>query len=358
MMADPMTPPVLWTPPDSLLQRCQLGAYRRERGFDTYDELWRWSVESLEDFWASIWDRYGVGERGSTVLASRDMPGAQWFPGTLLNYAEHAFRDKADGALAIVAGGESREDEQWTWGELREQTRRIAAGLRRLGVTKGDRVAAYLPNIPEATAAFLATASLGAVWSSCSPDFGARSVIDRFAQIEPKVLLAVDGYRYNGRDFDRGEVVAGIHSKVGGELVKLGYRDGSGWADGFLGDDELTFERVPFDHPLWVLYSSGTTGLPKAIVQGQGGILLEHLKKLHLHVNLQAGDRFFWYTTTGWMMWNFLVSGLLTDGAIVLYDGSPGHPDMGVLWDLAESAGVTCFGTSASYIASCMKAEV
>ena len=269
----------------------------------------------------------------------RTMPGASWFPGAQLNYAEHAFRGKDDGALAIVHASELREQAELTWGELREQVRGIAAGLRALGVERGDRVAAYMPNIPEAIAAFLATASLGAVWSSCSPDFGARSVIDRFAQIEPKVLLAVDGYRYNGRDFDRADVVAGIHEEVGGTLVRLGYLDGSGWQEGFLGDDELSFERVPFDHPLWVLYSSGTTGLPKAIVQGQGGILLEHLKKLHLHVDLQAGDRLFWFTTTGWMMWNFLVSGLLTDGAIVLYDGSPGHPDMGVLWDLAESRG-------------------
>ena len=196
------------------------------------------------------------------------------------------------------------------------------------------------------------------MWSSCSPDFGARSVIDRFAQIEPKVLLAVDGYRYNGRDFDRREVVDGIAAEVGGRLVRLGYLDGSGWEDGFEQPGDLAFERVPFDHPLWVLYSSGTTGLPKAIVQGQGGILLEHLKKLHLHVDAQAGDRVFWFTTTGWMMWNFLVSGLLTEAAIVLYDGSPGQPDMNVLWDLADRAGITCFGTSAAYIAACMKAEV
>jgi acetoacetyl-CoA synthetase len=183
-------------------------------------------------------------------------------------------------------------------------------------------------------------------------------VIDRFAQIEPKVLLAVDGYRYNGRDFDRTDTVRGIHEEVGGRLVRLGYLDGSGWEPGFEQPGELTFERVPFDHPLWVLYSSGTTGLPKAIVHGQGGILLEHLKKLHLHVDAQAGDRIFWFTTTGWMMWNFIVSGLLTDAAIVLYDGSPGHPDMGVLWDLAERAQITCFGTSAAYIAACMKAGV
>src|SRR3954452_23118069 len=243
MMADPMTPPVLWTPPDSLLQRCELGAYRRERGFDTFDELWRWSTENLEDFWASIWDRYGVGERGAAVLASRGMPGAQWFPGTLVNYAEHAFRGKS--GLAMIAGGEDREDVEWNWDELAELAARIAVGLRELGVGRGDRVAAYMPNIPATVAAFLATASVGAVWSSCSPDFGARSVIDRFAQIQPKVLLAVDGYRYNGRDFDRRETVERIAAETGGEVVTLGYLEGTGWPDEPSG--ELAFERLPFD---------------------------------------------------------------------------------------------------------------
>jgi acetoacetyl-CoA synthetase len=362
-----MPPPVLWTPPDSLRQRCALGAFRRERGFDDYDALWRWSVADLDGFWGALWDRFGVGERGGTVLASGEMPGAQWFPGTQLNYAEHAFRDKDDRALAIVAGGESRADEEWTWGELHEQTRRIAAGLRRLGVTKGDRVAAYLPNIPETAAAFLATASLGAIWSSCSPDFGARSVIDRFAQIEPKVLLTVDGYRYNGRPFDRRDTVRAVRDAMPGlaHTALLRYLDPAASLDDALDWDELTrddvplqYERVPFDHPLWVLYSSGTTGLPKAIVQGQGGILLEHLKMLHLHVDAQAGDRVFWFTTTGWMMWNFIVSGLLTQATVLLYDGAPAHPDMGALWDFAARNRMTTFGTSASYIGACMKAGI
>jgi len=351
-------PTLLWEPPAGMFQRALMSRFMRERGFETYDELWRWSVEDLEGFWASIWDFFGVEGGYERVLASAEMPGAEWFPGAQVNYAEHVFRGKDPDALAIVHASELREQAELTWGELRAQAARIAAGLRALGVERGDRVAAYMPNIPEAVAAFLATASLGAVWSSCSPDFGARSVIDRFAQIEPKVLLTVDGYRYNGRDFDRRETVDGITAEVGGRVVRLGYLDGSGWEEGFEAGGDLTFERVPFDHPLWVLYSSGTTGLPKAIVQGQGGILLEHLKKLNLHVDAQAGDRVFWFTTTGWMMWNFLVSGLLTEAAIVLYDGSPGHPDMGVLWDLADRAGVTCFGTSAAYIAACMKAGV
>ena len=221
----------------------------------------------------------------------------------------------------------------------------------------GDRVVAYMPNIPETVAAFFACASIGAVWSSCSPDFGARSVVDRFAQIEPKVLLAVDGYRYNGKDFDRRDVVAGIAEQIGGgvQVVEFGYLNGEGWPEDFRGGGPLEFEALPFDHPLWVLYSSGTTGLPKAIVHSQGGILLEHLKKLSLHLDAQHGDRVFWFTTTGWMMWNFLVGVLLTPAQIVLYDGSPGHPDLGVLWDLAEQTQMTCFGTSAAYIASCMK---
>ncbi len=344
-----------------------MGRFMRERGFESYGELWRWSTDDLDGFWAAIWDRYDVGERGDTVLASREMPGARWFPGTRVNYAEHAFRGKDNDALAIIAGGERRDDEEWTWGALREQTRRIAAGLRALGVGRGDRVAAYMPNIPETAAAFLATASLGAVWSSCSPDFGARSVIDRFAQIEPKVLLAVDGYRYNGRDFDRLDVVREVREAIprlaATVLLPYGNEDASlegalDWDDLPGGDDELTFERVAFDHPLWVLYSSGTTGLPKAIVHSQGGILLEHLKKLHLHLDAQAGDRLFWFTTTGWMMWNFIISGLLTDAAILLWDGSPGHPDMGVLWDFADRTGMTTFGTSASYIGACMKAGI
>jgi acetoacetyl-CoA synthetase len=349
-------PTLLWEPPAEMVERAVMTRYMRERGVGSYDDLWRWSVEDLEGFWGSIWEFFGVEGGYERVLASDTMPGAIWFPGAQVNYAEHLFRGKDPDAVAIVHASELREQAELTWGELREQVARIAGGLRALGVERGDRVAAYMPNIPEAVAAFLATASIGAVWSSCSPDFGARSVIDRFAQIEPKVLLAVDGYRYNGRDFDRRETVDGIHAEVGGQVVRLGYLDGSGWEDGFEAGGELTFERVPFDHPLWVLYSSGTTGLPKAIVQGQGGILLEHLKKLHLHVDAQAGDRVFWFTTTGWMMWNFVVSGLLTEAAIVLYDGSPGHPDMDVLWDLADRAGITTFGTSAAYIAACMKA--
>ena len=334
--------------------------------------LWSWSVEDVEGFWASIWDFFEVQADGGydRVLGSREMPGAEWFAGARLNYAEHVFAGKEDAEPAILHASELRELDQLSWGELRAQVAAVAAGLHELGVERGDRVVAYVPNIPEAIVAFLASASIGAVWSSCSPDFGPASVIDRFAQIEPKVLFAVDGYRYGGKDFDRrehdrraagGDAEPAPHGRP--SLPRPGARTSRSLCDAERWDEllaagqgaELDFERVPFEHPLWVLYSSGTTGLPKAIVQGQGGILLEHLKKLHLHVDAHPGDRLFWFTTTGWMMWNFLVSGLLTRAAIVLYDGSPGHPDMSVLWDLADRAGVTMFGTSASYIAACMK---
>jgi acetoacetyl-CoA synthetase len=370
----------LWEPSAESVERATMTSYMRwlasERGrsFDGYHDLWQWSVSELEEFWGSIWDFFEVeaSKPYSQVLPERVMPGADWFPGAELNYAEHIFRGKDDGGVAVLHASELRDLNELTWGELRDQVARLAAGLRGLGVGRGDRVVAYMPNLPETLAAFLATASIGAIWSSCSPDFGASSVIDRFAQIEPKVLFCVDGYRYNGKDFDRREVIADLQREMPSlqRTVVLPYLDPapdlSGLAAATLWEDllaagggaELGFEQVPFGHPLWVLYSSGTTGLPKAIVQGQGGILLEHLKKLHLHVDGQEGDRIFWFTTTGWMMWNFLVGALLTPAAIVTYDGSPGHPDMGVLWDLAARSGMTCFGTSASYVAACMKAGI
>ncbi|HET7052295.1 MAG TPA: acetoacetate--CoA ligase [Solirubrobacterales bacterium] len=373
-------PEKLWEPPAELVEQARMTEYMRwlaaDRGLelDGYDDLWRWSVDDLEGFWSSIWDFFEVKADGGydQVLGSREMPGAEWFAGTRLNYAEHLFAGKDDAETAILHASELRELGELSWGELRAQVAAAAAGLRELGVGPGDRVVAYLPNIPEAIVAFLASASIGAVWSSCSPDFGPASVIDRFAQIEPKVLFAVDGYRYGGKDFDRRETVAELQAAMPSlaRTVVLPYldpdpdlsalRDATTWGRLLAAGQgaELAFERVPFDHPLWVLYSSGTTGLPKAIVQGQGGILLEHLKKLHLHVDAHSGDRLFWFTTTGWMMWNFLVSGLLTRAAIVLYDGNPGYPDMSVLWELAAQARVTTFGTSASYIAACMKAAV
>ena len=288
--------------------------------------------------------------------------------GAELNYAEHVFAAAQPGRPAIVHRSEARGDGELSWEELRSQVARAATGLRALGVERGDRVVGYMPNAPETVVAFLAAASIGATWSSSSPDFGARSVADRFGQIEPKVLLAVDGYRYGGKAFDRSELVADLQCELPGlERTVLvpylrddagtdGLRDAMTWEELLGAEEELRFEPVPFDHPLWVLYSSGTTGPPKAIVHGHGGILLEQLKKAHLHLDVHPGDRMFWFTTTGWMMWNFLVGTLLGGATIVLFDGSPGHPDLDVLWAMAEEMGVTSFGTSASYIASCAKA--
>ena len=306
------------------------------------------------------------------VTDGAPMPETKWFEGIRLNYAEHVFRDRDPDEIAIFAAAEDLPVARVTWGELESRVAAAREGLRALGVGAGDRVVAYLPNSVETVVGFLATASLGAVWSSCSPEFGIGAVRDRFAQIEPVVLIATDRYRYGGREFDRNPEINEIAASMptlrstvvvpgpgsGGELPGTG---NAVWWDESLGrptDVPLAFDRVPFSDPLWILYSSGTTGLPKAIVQGQGGILLEHLKKMHLHLDAGPGDRIFWFTTTGWMMWNFLVSCLLTGAAIVLYDGNPGYPDMEALWDLAAETGVTCFGTSAAFISASMKAGV
>ena len=361
-------PELLWTPSPERIERANITAFARKRGLpEDYGELWQWSVDSLEEFWAAVWDEWVDADAPyERVLGRREMPGAEWFPGAQLNYAKHIFRNRDPNDLAIQHASESRPLAGWTWGELERETARIAAGLRALGVERGDRVAAFMPNIPETVAAFLACASIGAIWSSAAPEFGVRSVIDRFQQIEPKVLLAIDGYRYGGKDFDTSAKVQEIAAAMPDtQLVRFGYLDGTGWPEALLVDATLpkgsdpvgrvastAFESVPFDHPLWVLYSSGTTGLPKAIVHSQGGILLEQLKKGHLHLDAQAGDRIFWFTTTGWMMWNFLTGVLLTEASIVLYDGNPAGE---VLWDLAAEAGITTFGTSAAFIAASMK---
>ncbi|MFN8185444.1 MAG: acetoacetate--CoA ligase [Gaiellales bacterium] len=378
-MSSEQPPPILWRPTSEQAGATHLAGFvdwlESERGlrFAGYEQLWRWSVDELPAFWEAVWDYFEVRAHAPyrAVLGSRAMPGAEWFPGAELNYAEHVFRGRDPGSVAIWHSSESGPDGELTWAELRALAARIAAGLRAEGVGPGDRVVAYLPNIPEAAAALLAAASIGAVWSSCSPDFGARAVIDRFAQVEPVVLLTIDGCRYGGRTFDRLEVVRELEAAIpslrrtvvlpslGEDARARSLRRGLGWEE-FCGDGDapLEFTPVPFDHPLWILYSSGTTGLPKAIVQGQGGILLEQLKHLHLHVDAHPGDRLFWFTTTGWMMWNFLLGGLLTGAAVVLYDGSPGYPAPDALWELAERAGITCFGTSAAYLASCREARV
>jgi acetoacetyl-CoA synthetase len=359
---------LLWEPSEERARRATVTRFqewvqeKRGRQFEDYQALWHWSVQELEEFWTDVVEFFDIRLEGDEeVISGMEMPGAQWFPGARVSYAEHVFRGHDDTEVAIRHASEIRELDEWTWAELRAQTAAIAAGLRALGVTPGDRVVAYMPNIPETVAAFLACASIGAVWSSAAPEFGARSVIDRFAQVEPKVLLAIDGYRYGGKDYDRDETVERIAAEIGSleRVVRFGYLDGTGWEDGFLApDEELSFTRVAFDHPLWVLYSSGTTGLPKPIVHGQGGILIEQVKKMNLHLDAQSGDRVFWFSTTGWMMWNFLVGVLLTQASVVLFDGNPGYPSLDRLWDLAQEAGITTFGTSAAYIASCMKEEV
>jgi acetoacetyl-CoA synthetase len=342
---------LLWTPSDP--DASEMARLVRARGFSDYHEMWRWSVDDLEGFWGALWHWFEIDSPYERVLGSREMPGAEWFPGASLNYAEHLFGAARPGEVAIVHASESQPLAELTWDELADQVARCAAGLRRLGVGRGDRVAAYLPNVPEAAVAFLACASIGAVWSSCAPEFGTPTVVDRFKQIEPKVLIATDGYRYGGKDFDRRDRAAEIVAAI--PCIEHTVMVPSGWEQLLAESAELSFERVPFDHPLAVLYSSGTTGLPKAIVQGQGGILLEHLKKSRLHHDLRPGDRFFWFTTTGWMMWNLLVAGLLAGSAIVLYDG---QPDPERLWEFGAQAGMTTFGTSAGFIGASMKAGV
>jgi acetoacetyl-CoA synthetase len=374
-------PEPLWAPSAERIERSGLTRYcrwlARARGLDfgDYEALWRWSVTDLATFWASVWEYFAVGEGAAPapVLTGRHMPGVHWFPTARLNYAALALR-RRDDHPAIVAGAEDGSLRTLTYKELAQAVAAAATGLRRLGVGKGDRVVAYLPNIPETVIAFLATASIGAIWSSCAPEFGVSSVVDRFQQIEPKVLLAVPGYRYGGRWHDRGEALRAIRDRLptlratvlldrGRDARSAPLAEGRGdlltWDElGTERGEALRFEPVPFEHPLWVLYSSGTTGLPKAIVHGHGGIVLEHLKALALHLDLDERDRFFWFTTTGWMMWNFVVGGLLRGATVLLYDGSPGHPDMGALWRFAAASGMTYFGTSAAYVLACIKAGV
>jgi acetoacetyl-CoA synthetase len=369
---------LLWQPTAAQQEHTNLRRYMRwlhlTHGlqFDDYHSLWQWSVDNIEVFWASLWDYFQI--RSSTpytaVLPKRSMPGARWFAHATLNYAEHVFRNASPDRPAIMFQSETEPLAEMSWSELEQQVASIAAALRDMGVVRGDRVVAYMPNIPQAVVAFLACASLGAIWSSCSPDFGSSSVVDRFQQIEPKVLIAVDGYRYGGKVWGRQATVAELQQALPTlqHTVLIPYLDPNATADGLqnavLWPDllqqpaELTFEHVPFDHPLWILYSSGTTGLPKPIVQGQGGILMEHLKALTFHSDIRPGDRFFWFTTTGWMMWNYLVGGLLVGATILLYDGSPGFPDLHVLWQFAEKTKMTLFGTSAPYLTSCMKAGI
>jgi acetoacetyl-CoA synthetase len=365
----------LWRPSTQRVAEANITRYltwlRETRGtsFETYNDLWLWSVNSLEAFWQSIWDfgNFKSYRPYNTVLDSHRMPGAHWFAGAELNYSERVL-ERRDAAVAIMFCSELRPLASVTYQDLHQQVAAIATGLRRLGVRRGDRVAAYMPNIPETIIAFLATASLGAIWSCCSPDFGPRAVLDRFEQIEPRVLLAVDGYQYAGKAYNRLDVVkqlqAGLPSLQATVLVpylalnpnRNGIKTSINWEQ--LGDQpaQLEFEPVPFEHPLWIVYTSGTTGLPKAIVHSHGGILLEQFKAQHLQWDLGSGDRFFWFGSTAWVVWNQVVSALMHGGRIVIYDGSPLYPDVGTLWQLASDTHLTFFGVSAPFILTCMKA--
>lgn len=368
----------LWEPSETWKQQSNLMKYlhwlnkNKNMIFNQYTDLWQWSVTEIESFWESIWQYFNISHSKTYnhVLAKRKMPGTRWFNGAKLNYAEHVFRHQLDEEIAVISKSEVRPAvHMLSWKELHEQTAAAAALLMEYGVKPGDRVVGYMPNIPETIISFLACASIGAIWSCCSPDFGSATVVDRFKQIEPKLLITVDGYRYRGKDYPRISVIKELQEAIPSieHTILLPYLENNPDINGLKNTDfwdfmlqkhkcknVITFAQVEFNHPLWILYSSGTTGLPKAIVHSHGGILLEHLKQCHLQMNLKHKDRFFWYTTTGWMMWNFLISGLLTGATIVLYDGHPGFPNDDFLWALTEELGITYFGTSAAYLHSCM----
>ena len=346
----------------------------RERGltFADYQSLWQWSVDDVNAFWCALWDWAEIPSatpRGEALVGAR-MPGAQWFPGVQMNYVSQVFRHASDLRPAIIQRNEAGEQVEMSWAELQRQTAALARTLRGLGVQRGDRVAAFMPNIAQTPVAFLAVASIGAIWSACSPDMGRLAVLDRFKQIEPKVLIAVDGYRYSGKPHDRRDLVRELVRELPSiqKLVLLPNLDlgvGAGefdnalsWQDATAGDGPLQVEQLPFDHPLWIVYSSGTTGLPKPIVHSHGGIVVEHVKIATLHLDIGPEDRFHWYSSTGWIMWNLQVGGLLVGSTICIFDGNPGHPDMGALWRFVGQNRVTFFGAGAAYFMSCQKAGV
>jgi acetoacetyl-CoA synthetase len=365
----------LWTPDEARVRNARITDYQawlgRERGlgFDDYDALWQWSTTDPGAFWASLLSYFEVPHTGSPerALERREMPGAVWFPDVRLNYVEQVFRHATAARPAIVIGDETGRIDEIEWAELERRVGALARTLRDAGVGKGDRVAAYLPNRVDAVVAFLATASIGAVWSLCSTDMGVASVIDRFRQIEPKVLIATEGYRFGGKVFDRRQIVSAMRAQLPSvELfirvpcaeVPVDAGDAVDWNEATAGNAARAVERVPFDHPLWVVYSSGTTGMPKPIVHGHGGIVLEHLKLTALHNDIGPADRFHWYSSTGWIMWNCQMGGLLAGATILLYDGSPAYPSLDALWKFADAAGATFIGSGAAFYANCMKAGV
>jgi acetoacetyl-CoA synthetase len=365
---------MLWQPTADRIRQSNMTAYihwLKEQGlghFEDYHSLWQWSIDDTAIFWKSLWDYFGVLHSGEPerIISGDPMPHVRWFEGTRLSYSEHFFRKESSTRPAILYKSESQPLKQISWKELRASVASLRIFLKDRGVVKGDRVCGFLPCGPEATIAFLAANSLGAVWSGCSPDFGAQSVVDRFAQIRPKVLIACTSYSYGGKRFDKTETVRTVIDALpelkavvlagNGEIPSSVRTDR--WADALNTKGTLEFERVEFSHPIWILFSSGTTGLPKPITHGTGGILLEQLKYMTLHHDIKEGDRCFWFTTTGWMMWNKIQSCLLCGGVLVLYDGSPAWPDLGTLWKLIGEAGIKHFGISAGFIVACMKEGV
>ncbi len=364
---------VLWNPTPERRRAANISDYlswleRQGRSFDDYSALWEWSVTDLEDFWGSVWSYFDIlSPPYESVLKDRRMPGAQWFPGARLNYVQQVFRNRPPTNPALLYAREDGHPQSMSWATLEDQVARLAHTFRMLGLEQGDRVAAYLPNVPETVVAFLATASLGAIWSVCSPDFGAPSVIDRFRQIEPTLLIVGNGYHYQGKIFDRRsqsqDLIKALPT-VSQVLMVDTLQDGTPgswggqitWEEALKTPAPLDITPVPFDHPLWILYSSGTTGLPKPIVHGHGGMLLTHLVSGAWHMDIHPSDRFFWFTTTGWMMWNIVVSSLLVGATAILYDGSPSFPAADTLWKFAEETQMTVFGTSAAYLHGCLKA--
>ena len=367
---------ILWEPTEEFKNQANITKYLRwlesEKGlsFQDYNSLWQWSVTEIEDFWQSLWEFFNIkaAKPYTRPLSERKMPGAEWFQGAELNYTEHVFRHMSSERPALLFQSEIRPLTEVSWEELYRRVAAVAGSLRNMGVKRGDRVAAYMPNIPQTVIAFLACASIGSTWSSCSPDFGTRSVLDRFNQIEPKVLIAVDGYQYGGKAFDLKPAVDALQQSLATlektilvpylkpDARPAGSTDMLIWDDMLTQAAELKFEHVPSVHPLWVVYSSGTTGLPKALVHGHGGILIEFMKFSKLHMDIHPGDRFFWFSTTGWVMWNILQGSLLSGATPILYDGSPGYPDLNVLWDLAARSKMTFFGTSAAFLTGCQQA--
>jgi acetoacetyl-CoA synthetase len=369
---------VLWTPDGDAWRTTAAGQFATRAGFDDYAALHAWSVGDPEAFWrqATEFTRVRWHDEPEAMRTGGEMPGVAWFPGGTLNYAEHALAAASSRPddLAVVARSQTRDPIELTWAELAEQVGAVTTALRHIGISAGDRVVAYAPNMPETLVAFLASASIGAVWASCAPEFGVRAVTDRFAQIEPAVLVTIDGYRYGARTLDRRAEVAEIVDALPTlrHVVHVGYLDPDSVPPGRLasvatvtwsellagGPSSPEFTTLAADHPLYVLFSSGTTGVPKAIVHGHGGIVAEHSKVLRLHQDVGPDDRFFWFTTTGWMMWNYLVSGLLTGATVVLFDGDPATPTLDTLWDVAAETGITVFGVSAPFLMACRKADV